>query len=295
MIAALSRTLAASLLVALVAGCAHTPAYEPADPLEPLNRGIYSFNRTADRYVLRPVAKGYDTVTPAPVQAGIGNFLSNLGYPVTIVNALLQGKFLQAGRDTGRFLINTTAGLVGFIDVATPVGLRQNDEDFGQTLGYWGVGQGWYIMLPLLGPSTNRDLLGRGADSFSTPERLLDTDAQLVITGVGAVHTRARLLSADRLLEQQVDEYVALRTIYLERRLNKVYDGVPPLDYGEQAYDEADDGGGGDSWRDDYETGGDDDSWRDDYETGGDGDSWRDDYETGDDDDSWRDDYTGES
>ena len=248
MIAALSRTLAASLLVALVAGCAHTPAYEPADPLEPLNRGIYSFNRTADRYVLRPVAKGYDTVTPAPVQAGIGNFLSNLGYPVTIVNALLQGKFLQAGRDTGRFLINTTAGLVGFIDVATPVGLRQNDEDFGQTLGYWGVGQGWYIMLPLLGPSTNRDLLGRGADAFSTPERLLTSEAQYVITGVSVIDQRARLLSADSFLENQVDEYVALRTVYLERRLNQVFDGNPPIDYGEAPSEEGED----DDWREDW-------------------------------------------
>ena len=127
----------AALTTGLLAACAHTPAYDPADPLEPLNRGIYSFNRTADRYVLRPVARGYKNVTPQPVRSGIGNFLSNLSYPVTILNAALQGKFAQAGRDTGRFLINSTAGLVGFIDVATPVGLREMTKTSGRR---WATG-----------------------------------------------------------------------------------------------------------------------------------------------------------
>lgn len=239
----------AGLIIGLLNGCAHTPPYEPADPLEPLNRGIYSFNRTADRYVLRPVARGYKNVTPQPMRTGIGNFLSNLGYPVTILNAALQGKFSQAGRDTGRFLINSTAGFAGFIDVATPVGLRENDEDFGQTLGYWGVGPGWYLMVPLLGPSTNRGLVGRSADSFSTPERLLNSEAQWVVRGFSVIDLRARLLSADGFLEDQVDEYVALRTVYLERRLNLVYDGNPPIDYGEEPIEASEDD---DDWRDDW-------------------------------------------
>lgn len=240
-----------ALLGAVLAGCAHTPAYEPADPLEPVNRKIYAFNRTADRYILRPVAKTYVDVTPQPARSGIHNFLANLGYPVTIVNALLQGKFGQAGRDTGRFLINTTAGIGGLIDVATPVGLNENDEDFGQTLGYWGVGPGWYLMLPLLGPSTNRGLVGQLADGVTTPERLLETRTQYVLTAVDVIDRRAQLLSADGFLEQQVDEYVALRTVYLERRLNHVYDGAPPLDYGEENLD---DGGfeDDDSWREDF-------------------------------------------
>jgi phospholipid-binding lipoprotein MlaA len=244
----LARAAMTILTAGLLAACAHSPPYEPADPLEPLNRGIYSFNRTADRYVLRPVARGYKTVTPQPVRSGIGNFLSNLGYPVTILNAALQGKLARAGRDTGRFLINSTAGLAGFIDVATPVGLPENDEDFGQTLGYWGVGPGWYLMVPFLGPSTNRDLLGRGADAFSTPERLLTSEAQYVITGVSVIDQRARLLSADSFLESQVDEYVALRTVYLERRLNQVFDGNPPIDYGEAPSEEGED----DDWREDW-------------------------------------------
>lgn len=240
-----------ALLAALLVGCAHTPAYEPADPLEPVNRKIYAFNRTADRYVLRPIARTYVDVTPQPARSGIHNFLTNIGYPVTIVNALLQGKFQQAGRDTGRFLLNTTAGIGGLIDVATPVGLRENDEDFGQTLGYWGVGPGWYLMLPFLGPSTNRGFIGQLADGITTPERLLETRTQYVLTAVDVIDRRAQLLSADGFLDQQVDEYVALRTVYLERRLNDVYDGAPPLDYGEEDLE-----GGGfeedDNWREDF-------------------------------------------
>ncbi|WP_420428571.1 VacJ family lipoprotein [Algiphilus sp.] len=245
-------TACCSLLIsAVLAGCAHTPAYEPADPLEPVNRKIYAFNRTADRYILRPIARTYVDVTPQPARSGVHNFLSNLGYPVTIVNALLQGKFAQAGRDTGRFLINTTAGLGGLVDVATPVGLVENDEDFGQTLGYWGVGPGWYLMLPFLGPSTNRGLVGQIADGVSTPERLFEERTQYVLTAVGVIDRRAQLLSADGFLEQQVDEYVALRTVYLESRLNDVYDGTPPLDYGEE---DLEDGGfeDDDNWREDF-------------------------------------------
>lgn len=240
-----------ALLAAVLAGCAHTPAYEPADPLEPVNRKIYAFNRTADRYVLRPIARTYVDVTPQPARSGIHNFLTNIGYPVTIVNALLQGKFMQAGRDTGRFLLNATAGIGGLIDVATPIGLRENDEDFGQTFGYWGVGPGWYLMLPFLGPSTNRDLIGQLADNLTTPERLLDTRTQYVLTAMDVTDRRAQLLSADGFLEQQVDEYVALRTVYLERRLNDVYDGAPPLDYGEEDLN-------GDGFEDD-------DDWREDF------------------------------
>lgn len=243
------KLIAGVSLAAILAGCAHTPAYEPADPLEPVNRAVYSFNRTADRYVLRPVAQGYDRVTPSPVKSGIRNFIDNIAYPITIVNAALQGKFAQAGRDTGRFLINSTAGIGGLIDVATPVGLTKNDEDFGQTLGAWGVGPGWYLMLPLLGPSNNRDFIGFTVDTVSSPERVLHEDIQVALTLLGVVDMRARLLSADGFLEDQVDEYVALRTIYLERRLNAVFDGNPPFDYGEEALDDEDDD---DDWRSDF-------------------------------------------
>lgn len=222
------------MAAALLAGCAHTPADDPADPLEPVNRAMYAFNETADRYVLRPVAKGYDTVTPAPVRAGIGNFFGNLGYPVVIVNDLLQGKFVQGGQDFSRFVLNSTFGVAGIFDVATPTGLPANDEDFGQTLGRWGVGEGWYLMLPLFGPSTNRDLVGRGVDSAASPLYYVDeTEITWPLGILNVVDKRASLLQADRFLEQQLDRYVFVRTIYLQNRQNKVYDGNPPKeDYG---------------------------------------------------------------
>jgi phospholipid-binding lipoprotein MlaA len=235
--------------VASLAGCAHTPPDDPSDPLERINRPIYRFNRTADKYVLRPVAKTYVRWTPAPIRTGVGNFLDNLFYPTTIVNDLLQAKFKQTGQDTGRFVVNTTIGLVGILDVATKIGLERHDEDLGQTLGYWGVGEGWYLMLPLWGPSTNRDAFGKIGDSFTGPTPVGDlahaytvTDydvpnsASYALTAVTAIDKRAELLDADKYLDQQLDPYVALRTTYLQNRLNKVYDGNPPkekFDFGE--------------------------------------------------------------
>jgi phospholipid-binding lipoprotein MlaA len=214
-------------------GCAHRSPYEPADPLEPVNRAVFSFNMTADRYVLRPVAKTYVSVVPSPLRTGVANFFDNLFYPTVIVNDLLQGKFAQASRDTARFVLNSTYGLAGFLDPATMVGLQKNDEDLGQTFGRWGVGEGWYIMLPLLGPTTNRDLIGRIGDNWTDPLQYTDdiTDAERIsLAGLQAIDTRSRLLDFDAILEQQFDPYVFLRTAYLERRLNLVYDGQPPLE-----------------------------------------------------------------
>jgi phospholipid-binding lipoprotein MlaA len=230
------------LLAAFTTGCAHSPAYDPRDPLEPMNRKVFAFNQTVDRYALRPVAKAYADVTPQPMRTGIGNFFNNLTYPITIVNGLLQLKFKQAAKDTGRFIINTTVGLVGFIDVATPVGLPRHNEDFGQTLGHYGVGQGWFLMLPFLGPSTNRDFVGFLGDTYTLDVR---TEMKPVegysLAALQVVHFRSTLLSADGFLEEQMDPYVALRTVYLERRLQLVYDGNPPIDYGEAPWDDDDD------------------------------------------------------
>lgn len=213
----------------LLGGCAHSPSYDPSDPLEPVNRAIFTFNETADRYILRPVAKGYDAVTPDPVRRGISRFFSNLFYPTVLVNDLLQLKFRQFHEDLGRFVLNSTFGLAGFLDVATPSGLLEHDEDFGQTLGYWGVGPGWYLMLPVLGPSTNRDLVGRVGDYPTNP--LVYVDNNEVSWGLGLldrVEARAQFLPLDKVMEQQLDRYVFVRTGYLQNRLNKVYDGNPP-------------------------------------------------------------------
>jgi phospholipid-binding lipoprotein MlaA len=215
----------------LAAGCAHAPADDPADPLEPVNRAVFAFNETADRYVLRPVAKGYETVTPSPVRTGVRNFFDNLFYPTVIANDLLQLKGQMFLQDLSRFVINSSFGLAGILDVATPTGLPENDEDFGQTLGYWGVGEGWYLMLPFLGPSSNRDVVGRIGDSFTSPLYYVESSTvTLPLSGLKLVSDRADLLKADRMLAGQLDRYVFVRTIYLQHRQALVYDGNPPAE-----------------------------------------------------------------
>ena len=225
-----------ALLAATLAlgGCAHTRPDDPSDPLEPLNRAVFSFNRSADRYVLKPVAKAYDYSVPDPAKRGVSNFFNNLKEPRTILNDLLQLKVKRAAKDTGRFLLNSTAGFAGLMDVATDAGLKRHDEDFGQTLGHYGVGPGWYLMLPLLGPSTNRELVGFGGDYFTgvdyylDSEDVVDSEGLLAAKAVDVVDTRARLFGADALLDGALDPYIFLRTAYLQQRLAKVYDGNPP-------------------------------------------------------------------
>lgn len=224
-------TLAA--LAALLVGCAHAPADDPADPLEPVNRGVFAFNTVLDKGIVKPLARGYDWATPSLLREGIGNFFSNLFYPTTIVNDLLQGKGRQAASDSARFILNTVAGLGGILDLATGLDLPEHDEDFGQTFGHWGFGEGWYLMLPVLGPSSNRDLLGRFGDGAMNPISYADTTTNLVGSGVYAVERRAQLLGADALIEQQLDPYIFIRSVYLQTRQNAVYDGNPPAeDYG---------------------------------------------------------------
>ncbi len=223
-----------SLILAVLAlsACAHRPADDPADPLEPANRAVYTFNSKADHYVLRPAAKGYAAVMPDWAREGIGNFFSNLFYPTTIVNDFLQAKFKQGAADTGRFVVNSIYGVGGLIDVGNRVGLSKHDEDFGQTLGYWGVGEGWFLMLPFLGPTDNRDLVGKGVDIFTNPTHYLpgryDLPQYLTTFVLYNVDRRANLLSTDSLLESQFDQYLFIRTAYLQHRQAMVYDGNPP-------------------------------------------------------------------
>ncbi len=218
----------ASCCVLFLNGCAHAPSYEPQDPLEPLNRAIYQFNETADRYVLRPVAKGYVAVTPSFMRTGVRNFLRNLVYPVTIVNQYAQGEVIDGSRDLGRFLVNSTIGVAGLIDVAQYWGMPAHVEDFGQTLGTWGVGEGWYLMLPLLGPSTNRDLVGTLFDAPLSPVYHVDNELFIYgYTAVDAVQLRADLLGADDLLYEQDDRYAFVRSAYLQRRKSAIRNGAP--------------------------------------------------------------------
>lgn len=230
--------LLASLLAALfVAGCAHSPPSDPWDPLEPVNRFNYKVNDKADTYVVRPAAKGYDKVVPDRVQASISNFFDNASQPVTMVNSLLQLKWGKFNQSLGRFMINTTAGVGGLFDVAGKLDVPHPDEDFGQTLGYWGLGPGMYVYLPLLGPSDGRDLFGKVGDQFANPINYLnefdaiDDDYPWVpytLRAIEGLNLRASLLGFDSTLEQQFDPYAFVRSYYLENRRKQVYDGNVP-------------------------------------------------------------------
>ncbi len=219
---------------ALMSGQAFADSTENAqDPWEGFNRKVFVFNDTLDTYALKPVAKGYRAVTPDPVEDGISRMFSNLGEIVNVLNDVLQGKFSQAGNDTGRFLVNTTVGLVGFFDVAKDFGMPKSDgEDFGQTLGVWGVNDGPYVVLPLLGPSTLRDAPARFVDHLVNPvNEIDDIPTRNTIYGVDVVSTRADLLKAEELIKG--DKYSFIRDVYLQRREYLLNDGDVEDDFGE--------------------------------------------------------------
>ena len=196
------------------------------DPLEPMNRAIFEFNEIVDDNVLKPIAKGYKYVTPDPVEVGISNFFSNLGEIGTITNDLLQLKFAQAGRDTMRFFLNSTLGVFGIFDVATPLGLSKNKEDFGQTLGFWGVPDGPYLVLPFLGPSSFRDGPSMIVDYELSPVEQLHHEERQVLQTLDIVDTRARLLRATKILDTAAkDKYIFIRESYLQKRESQVNDG----------------------------------------------------------------------
>ncbi len=219
-------------LLTLLAGCAtRAPENGVNDPFEKINRGVYAFNDVADRFVLRPAAKGYEKVLPRPVRTGIGNFFDNLLLPISIANDVLQAKFVAAGRDTGRLLLNTTVGLGGLFDPATEIGLLAPDEDFDQTLGTWGVPEGPYLVIPILGPRTVRHVGGSLADALLNPLVQLRND-EIRWAGVilYAVDQRARLLPADEAVREAFDPYALVRDAYLQNRRYRVYDGEVPAD-----------------------------------------------------------------
>lgn len=219
------------LLAALLfAGCA--TGRDPRDPLESFNRRVYQFNEAVDRAVLKPVAEGYRKVLPQFVRASVSNFFSNINDVVVAFNNLLQGKFTAAYTDFGRVAINSTLGVLGLFDIASEAGIEKHNEDFGQTLGWWGVGDGPFIMLPFLGPSSGRDAVGRVVDYATDPVTYVDpSGTRLALRGTRIVNQRAELLGAVTVLETAaLDPYEFIRDAYLQRRRNLVYDGVPPPD-----------------------------------------------------------------
>jgi len=193
---------------------------------------MHSFNDTVDKNVLKPVAQGYDFIMPAPASKGVSNFFSNLNEITVIINDVLQFKMMQAFEDTSRFAINSTIGIVGLMDVASDFGFKKNNEDFGQTLGAWGISPGPYLVLPFLGPRDVRDTVGLVGDFYTDPVTYVKgPDARNPIMATRIIDDRANLLKAEKVLDEAaIDEYAYIRDAYLQRRQNLVHDGNPPED-----------------------------------------------------------------
>ena len=224
----LRRVLVPALLVLTLAGCATGP--DRRDPFEPFNRGVLKFNDELDAAVVKPVATAYQDYIPSPARKAVSNVFSNLGDVWSMANSLLQFKFPQAAESFMRVSINTVLGFYGILDIATEAGLQRHREDFGQTLGFWGVPSGPYLVLPLLGPSSVRDASGFVVDRRADLVRAVDPeDARNGLYALRIVDTRATFLRAGRLLEEvSLDRYTFLRDAYLQRRQAEIFDGDPP-------------------------------------------------------------------
>jgi phospholipid-binding lipoprotein MlaA len=216
---------------------------EHPDPLEPLNRQIFVFNDTVDRFALKPISQGYDKITPDVAQRGISNVFSNLLEITNVVNDLLQLKFGQAASDSSRFVLNSTVGIFGLFDVASDLGLEKNTEDFGQTLGYWGIGPGPYVVVPFLGSYTFRDGLGAYADIYSTGyiSSLPHVPTRNQMWALNIIDRRVSVFAAEGLITG--DKYTFIRDAYLQRREYLVKDGVV-----EDTFGEADTDWGDEEW-----------------------------------------------
>jgi len=219
---------AAACALAATAGCATGPERNPADPLEPLNRVTWRFNDTVDRNIAQPVARGYNRVVPRPVRTGIANFFANLGDVPVMLNNFAQLRFADGMSDLMRIALNSSFGMLGVLDIATPAGLPAHEQDFGLTLGHYGVASGPYLVLPLFGPSTFRDAAGFGVDQYANPVSYAEPRARNVLWGVNFVSSRARYLNATDLLEEAaLDKYLFVRDAWLARRQSKLDEDKP--------------------------------------------------------------------
>lgn len=230
-----------SLMLVVTAGAPgayaeHKPTHkskEVSDPIEPVNRFIFGLNDVLDRVLFEPLAKGYKAVLPKPVRDGVQNFMRNLASPLIVANSLLQGKFGDAGVATSRFLLNTTVGIGGLVDVASANGLKYKNEDFGQTLGTWGAGEGFYLVLPVFGPSSLRDTTGLVVDSLADPVRIVadNTDHMWIYyarEGLEGLDNRSRLIEAiDDMRRNSLDYYAAARSAYTQKRNSLIRDEEP--------------------------------------------------------------------
>ncbi|MBL8251122.1 MAG: VacJ family lipoprotein [Candidatus Competibacter sp.] len=225
------RCLSLAFATALLVGCASNEPPSDGDPLKGYNRAMFAFNEAADRAVIKPLAKAYQAALPDPAIASVGNFFSNLNDVVVLANDLLQLKLHQAAMDSSRIVFNTTFGVLGLFDVASRMELPKHYEDLGQTLGFWGIGEGPYLVLPLLGPSTVRDTFGRVGDSFVDPLAWgTDSDvARWSLRSLDLFDRRAGLLRVERAFAgAEIDPYEFRRSAYLQQRRSLVHDGAPP-------------------------------------------------------------------
>lgn len=217
-----------ALAVLSLSGCI-TAGPDPLDPYEDFNRQMFAFNEGLDKAVIEPVAYGYRAVTNEPVREGVGNFTSNLNEPLTFVNHILQGKLPDAGATFGRFVLNTTIGVAGVFDPASSLGIARTNEDFGQTLGTWGVQSGPFLVLPVLGPTTPRDLFGKGGDvvlnPLNYPEFESDDEIRLGIAAIGGINAREGAIETIDELRNQIDPYTTVRRLYGRTRAADI--GIP--------------------------------------------------------------------
>ncbi len=227
--------------VSLFTGCAgvQEKGASTPDPIEPANRAFYNFNEGLDKHLIKPIAETYANITPEPIRSSITNFFDNLAYLNVILNSFLQGKFGQGFSDTGRFLLNSTLGIAGMFDVATPAGLPRHKEDLGQTLATWGVGRGTYLYLPVKGPDTARNLPDIATSTLLNPITYLTGAVLFPITAINVINIRANLLDATNIRDEAaVDPYSFTREAYLQQREYLIHDGNPPTEGYDDIFDD---------------------------------------------------------
>lgn len=236
----------ALLFVSIASGCASTQTKDTAnnnDQLEPFNRVSFNFNDTLDRYILKPIAEPYSKYTPEVYRRGITNFFDNLAYLNVVLNSFLQGKFGQALSDAARFIVNSTIGVAGLGDIATSMGLEKHDEDLGQTLATWGVGQGSYLYIPLDGPNTIRKAPDFASSTLLNPLFYVTSAILYPVSALNIINKRANLLEATNLRDEAaIEPYTFTREAYLQRRKHLIYDGNPPLEGYDDIFGDAEDG-----------------------------------------------------
>ena len=238
-------TILISLVCILTTSCSSSPKIDDSkvidntDPLEDTNRSIYNFNEGLDNYIFEPVANAYVTVTPNLFRSSVTNFFENILYLNVILNSSLQGKLDQSLSDIFRFVFNSTLGIGGLFDVATPMGLEHHEEDLGQTLAVWGSPQGAFLTLPGLGPSSVRDIPDQASRYFTNPINYMATTISLPVMSLYFLNLRANLLTASELRDEAaIDPYSFTREAYLQSRRNKIYDGDPPVEDFDDLFDE---------------------------------------------------------